>query len=111
MKKLFSVLKYCKYYKTSTVLNIIFNILYALFSVATLAFIIPFLDLLFNKESSSYQEIINQGPPSFSFKASYLQGLSTFHLSDLIYTYGKSDTLIIICIAVFIITFFKNISR
>jgi subfamily B ATP-binding cassette protein MsbA len=111
MKKLFSVLKYCRYYKTSTVLNIIFNILYAVFSVATLTLIVPFLDLLFNTETSGIKDIIAQGPPPFSFTGSYLQKLSTFHLSTQIDLHGKSETLIIICIAVFIITFFKNISR
>src|SRR5690606_26127932 len=111
MKKLFSVLKYCKDYKTSTILNIIFNILFAVFSAATLALIVPFLDLLFKTDDSGIEKNILNGAPSFEFSATFLQDLSTYYLSNLIQLYGKGETLVYICIAVFIITLFKNVSR
>ncbi|MBL7916822.1 MAG: hypothetical protein JNM96_00395, partial [Bacteroidia bacterium] len=47
MRKLFLALKYTKDYKAYTGLNILFNILFAVFSAITLALIAPFLDLLF----------------------------------------------------------------
>ncbi|MDI1355034.1 MAG: ABC transporter ATP-binding protein [bacterium] len=111
MKKLFSVLKYCRYYKTSTVLNIVFNILYALFSAATLALIVPFLDLLFKTNDNGIISILLSGPPHFEFSPAYLQKLSSYNLALLITLGGKANALIIICVAVFVITFFKNIFR
>ncbi len=111
MKKLFSVLKYCRDYKTSTGLSIFFNILFALFSVATMALIAPFLDLLFQKTEGKLLEIIQQGLPPFSFSGAYIQSFMAYELSLLIIKYGQSQTLVVICIAVLIITFFKNLCR
>jgi subfamily B ATP-binding cassette protein MsbA len=111
MKKLFSVLKYCRDYKRSATLSVFFNILYALFSVASLVFIVPFLDLLFQKTSGKLNEIVAAGLPKFSFSASYLQALSNFELSSLIVNYGQAQALVAICVAVLIVTFFKNLCR
>ena len=111
MKKLFSVLKYCKHYKSATTLSVLFNIFFAIFSAASIAFVIPFLDLLFKTDTSDIHKIVLTGPPEFSATASYLQKLSNYYLSYLIDQRGKADTLFMICVAVFIVTFFKNICR
>mgnify|MGYP000421587673 CR=1 FL=1 len=50
MTKIFGLLKYLKAYKGSVFLNIFFNILYTLFSFASLGFVMPFFDILFNPE-------------------------------------------------------------
>lgn len=111
MKKLFSVLKYCRDYASSASLSVFFNILYALFSVAALGLIAPFLTLLFQKTNGELQEIITQGLPAFTFTGAYLQKLSNYELSVLIVKYGQSQTLVVICILTLIITLFKNLSR
>lgn len=111
MKKLFSVLKYCKYYKTATSLSVIFNILFAIFSAVSLAFIIPFLDLLFSQDSADIHSIVVQGPPEFTFKAVYIQKLSNYYLSLIIDQNGKAEALFIICMSVFFVTLLKNFCR
>lgn len=113
MKKLFSVLKYTKDYRGYTFLNILFNILFALFSAATLALIAPFIELLFKNNDEELRRILLLGPPDFSpaSGSSNFQMLINYHLANLIIHQGKIQALIVICLAVFIITLFKNISR
>jgi len=111
MKKLFSVLRYTRHYKGYTFLNIIFNILFAIFSAATLALIGPFSELLFKTETGDLLVISLQGPPEVSLSAAYFQKMSNFILAGLIVTKGKAYALVLICVCVFILTFLKNLSR
>lgn len=111
MLKLFSVLKYTKNYKGSTLLNILFNILFALFSAATLALIAPFLDLLFKYDLFDIAVIISKGKPNFSFSSSYFKDISNFYLAGLVLAKGKAGALILICFVVFLMTLLKNVAR
>lgn len=111
MKNLFSVLRYTKNYKGYTFLNVFFNILFAIFSAATLALIGPFSELLFKTDLSALVEISTQGPPEFGFNSHFFQTFSSYYLAALIVAKGKAYTLILICVTVFILTFFKNLSR
>lgn len=109
MKKLFSVLKYTKNYKAYTLLNVVFNILFAVFSAAVLALIGPFSELLFKTDGDSLRILIEQGPPEFD--SHFFQNFSSYYLASLIIIKGKAYTLVLICVAVFILAFLKNISR
>lgn len=111
MKKLFSVLKYTKNYKGYTALNILFNILFALFSAATLALIAPFLDLLFKTTEGGLLVIMMKGVPEFSLSADYFKAAPNYYLAGLILLYKKSGALMVICFMVFALTFLKNICR
>lgn len=111
MRKLFSVLKYTKNYKGYTALNITFNIFFAILSASILALIAPFLDLLFKNNSDGLQKIIASGIPQFSITSSYFQHFSNYYLAILIVQKGKIQALILICVLVFILNFFKNICR
>jgi ATP-binding cassette, subfamily B, bacterial MsbA len=111
MKKLFSVLKYTKNYKGYTLLNVLFNILFALLSAATLALIAPFIDLLFKNDEQVLYTLVENGLPEFSMSSSYFQKFSNFYLAALILYKGKATALMLICIAVFVLTFLKNICR
>lgn len=111
MKKLFSVLKYTKNYRGYTALNILFNILFAVLSASILALIAPFLDLLFKNNIDGIQKIISSGAPKFSLSSSYFQNFSNYYLALLIDQKGKVQALVFICLAVFMLTFFKNITR
>jgi ATP-binding cassette, subfamily B, bacterial MsbA len=114
MKKLFSVLKYTSNYKGYTALNIIFNILFAVFSAATLALIAPFIDLLFKNDGPSLMLILVKGPPQFSLHDStsaFFQQLSAYWLAALIVNAGKVKALMLICMAVLLLTFMKNLCR
>lgn len=111
MKKLFSVLKYTKNYKGYTALNILFNILFALFSAGTLALIAPFLDLLFKTTEGGLLVIMMKGVPEFSLSADYFKAAPNYYLAGLILLYKKSGALMVICCMVFALTFLKNICR
>ena len=111
MKKLFSVLKYTKNYKGYTFLNILFNILFSIFSAGTLLLIGPFSELLFKTNADALMELVQHGAPEFGFEAKFFQNVSSYYLASLIILKGKTFTLVAICLTVFILTFFKNISR
>ena len=111
MKKLFSVLKYTKNYKGYTALNVLFNVLFAVFSASILALIAPFLDLLFKNDDGNILQILSNGAPKFSLTSTYLKDASNFYLAGLILTKGKLGALTLICFLIFILTLFKNIFR
>jgi len=111
MKKLFSVLKYTKNYKGYTALNVLFNILFAIFSAYILALIAPFLDLLFKNDDLTNIQIVFKGEPKFSFSSNYLRDASNYYLAGLILLKGKLGALVLICFMVFILTFLKNLFR
>ncbi len=113
MKKLFSVLKYAKNYKGYLTANVTFNILFALFNAVSLTLAMPFLKLLF--EDTNLIEsglILMQGKPQFALNADYIKDVSNYYITGLIVTQGgKMKALIIICVIIFIMTFFKNLFR
>ncbi len=111
MRKLFLALKYTKNYKGYTVLNILFNILFAIFSASTLALIAPFLDLLFKYQLTDILLIIAKGVPDFELSSSWFKTASNFYMAGLVLMNGKAGTLVIICLLVFLLTLFKNACR
>lgn len=113
MKKLFSVLKYAKNYKGYLVANVFFNILFAIFSAVSLTLAMPFLKLLF-EETNMVETglILINGKPEFALSSEYIKDISNYYLAGLIVTQGgKAKALIIICVIVFVMTFFKNLFR
>ncbi len=111
MKKLFSVLRYNKNYKKYTYLNILFNILFSIFSVFSITLAIPFLKLIFDSEPGYYQTLLNDGLPQFEYSTNYATKFGYYKMAYLIITYGKTNVLLWICVTVFIATFFKNLFR
>lgn len=113
MKKLFSVLKYARNYKGYLTANVTFNILFALFNAVSLTLAMPFLKLLF--EDSNLIEsglILMKGKPQFALNADYIKDVSNYYITGLIVTQGgKMKALIIICVIIFVMTFFKNLFR
>ena len=112
MKKLFSVLKYTKDYKKYTALNILFNIFFSIFSVFSISLVIPFLELIFKEEDfSKLHEVINKGIPELSFSLKSVTEWGYYQMCLMIIEQGKAQTLLIICLVVFIATLLKNASR
>lgn len=113
MKKLFSVLKYARNYKGYLTANVTFNILFALFNAVSLTLAMPFLKLLF--EDTNLIEsglILMKGKPQFALNANYIKDVSNYYITGLIVTQGgKMKALIIICVIIFVMTFFKNLFR
>lgn len=111
MKKLFSVLKYTKNYKKYTGLNIVFNILFSILSVFSISLVIPFLELIFKSDFSDYQKIVDAGMPEISFNVKGITEWTKYHMASTILENGKAHALMLICVVIFIATFFKNVSR
>jgi subfamily B ATP-binding cassette protein MsbA len=105
VKKLVRLLKYALPYKWYALLNIIFNIFGALFSLVSLASLIPVLNILF-KQSESVDTLM---PWSFDTKA-VLNNIS-YYISEQIKSEGEVKTLLLICIGIVILFFFKNFFR
>lgn len=111
MKKLFSVLKYTKDYKKYTYLNILFNVLFSVFSVFSITLAIPFLKLIFESDMSYYQNIVDKGLPAFGYNTTYASAWGYYKMATFIILYGKATVLMWICFVVFVTTFFKNVFR
>ena len=121
MLKLFSVFKYVKGYWRYAIQNIAFNILFSVFSVFSITLVIPFLDLLFEKDVNKYQEYItNYFSHAGHLSADTLKEWFYSTMSGLILKngtspeqliQGKTEALILICVSIVILTFLKNFCR
>ncbi|MBK7029851.1 MAG: ABC transporter ATP-binding protein [Bacteroidales bacterium] len=105
MKKLARLLRYAYPYKWYAVLNIVFNVFGALFSLVSLASLIPVLNILFKQSES----VVTLMPWAFDTKP-ILNNIS-FYISEQIRTDGEIHTLVLICIGIVILFFFKNLFR
>ena len=111
MKKLGGVLKYIKGYWQYAALNVLMNIVSVVFSLFSLAMIIPFVDLLVQKDEKFYQEVLAKGKPQLSFSMHGLLDSMNYYFTSLIHDQGKQRALLMICIFVVVIFFIKNLFR
>ncbi len=105
MKNIMRIFKYVIPYWGLALLNIIFNIFSVLFSLVSLAMVVPFLGLLFGTQKLV---IIK---PAFELSVNSVSGNFNYFISKIILDYGKVDALIFICILVVILFFLKNFFR
>ncbi len=105
MRSFTGILKYLNNYLGYLALNILFNVLAVLFSLASISMIIPFLSLLFGK-----QELVEE-PPELSFSVDTVIGYFNYYLSNIIEQEGRVSALIFICVVVVVVFFFKNLFR
>jgi subfamily B ATP-binding cassette protein MsbA len=102
------ILKYAKPYKRFAWLNVLFNILYAVFNVLSVLGFIPVLGILFGKEEKVYEKPIYEGITNlFDYGQEYIN----FHITSLIEEGGVNKALLFICILSFSLFFFKNLFR
>lgn len=111
MRKFFGVLRYVKGYWRYAILNILFNILSVLFSLFSIAMVFPFLQVLFNDNTSKLNDIASQEQPSLHFSTSSVIDYINYILADGAIKYGKFQVLTMICIFIVITIFFKNLTR
>ena len=102
MKSITYIFKYVFPYWGFALLNILFNILSVLFSLVSLAMVIPFLGILFGTQKLVVVR------PAFEFTVNAVIGNFNYCISKIIIDYGKIDALIFICILVIVLFFFKN---
>ncbi len=102
------ILKYEKKYRKFTILNILFNILYAIFNVLSVLAFIPVLNILFGTERKVimkpiYEDISNIG--------AYLENSFNYFIYQKIIDDGEIKVLLFICLLSLSLFFFKNLFR
>jgi subfamily B ATP-binding cassette protein MsbA len=102
------ILKYEKKYRKFTVLNIVFNIFYALFNVLSVLAFIPVLNILFGKEKKVIVKPIYEGITSLG---SYAENSFNYYIYQKILNDGEINVLLFICILSLSLFFFKNFFR
>jgi subfamily B ATP-binding cassette protein MsbA len=102
------ILKYEKEYRKFTVLNILFNVFYAIFNVLSVLAFIPVLGILFGKEQKITTQPTYEGIRSIG---SYLQESFYHFISQMIENDGEISTLLFICLLALTLFFLKNIFR
>ena len=105
MKKLYRVIKYIVPYWGSLAANLFFNIMAIVFSLFSLALLIPFLNLLFG-----INKLITEKPVLHFSTRSALDYLN-YYISQIIIHQGKLQALVFICVIILTAFFFKNFGR
>ncbi len=99
------LLRYLQPYRRNVILNIICNVLMALFTIVSIPAIIPFLQILFDMEPPVMDK------PEWSWGAGSLIEYSKYWFSNLMHTESKETALAYICIFIVILFLLKNIFR
>ena len=104
------VIKFIYPYKKYTVLNIISNIFYALFSTLSLVSFIPMLNILFQTNERVYKAPIYNG---FSEIKPYLENSLNFFVTQQIEQKENGEIIVlgIVCATIAIMFFFKNLAN
>lgn len=107
MDKNFSkIIPYALHYKKNVILNIGFNILYALFSTLLMISIMPTLDVLFKQTSRVTQKPVYEGIGNLK---QYIQELFNYYVTTISDQYGVQNTLLLVIGIVVLTAFLKNI--
>lgn len=110
-----SLLKYCRPYVFNVLMNIVFNLLSAVFSVFSFLMLIPFLNLIFHADT-----LVGKTPAEVVFNINNLKEyFSSIFNNKIIYFLqnsnsiedGKTQALFFICCFTVIVFFIKNIFR
>ena len=109
MNNLFKVLRYAKNYRGYALLNILFNILSVIFSLFSIAMIIPFLNLIFKQgeQETETAEPANDDP---SYTDQLKDQLYDF-FNGIVERNGQEGALLWLCVMIVVMIFLKNIFR
>ena len=102
------ILRYEKKYRKFTILNILFNILYAIFNVLSVLAFIPVLGILFNTDNTVIKVPLYTGIRSI---AAYAKESFYYFISQKIENEGAIEVLFFICLLTFSLFLFKNLFR
>ncbi|MCP9200098.1 ABC transporter ATP-binding protein/permease [Gramella sp. GC03-9] len=101
------ILQFAKPYKRFAILNIIFNVLYAIFSTLSFLAFIPMLQVLFQEKEPIFVK------PEWNGKLvdldDYAGNYANYFLNQRVEEYGEISALITICLAVIVLFFLKNL--
>jgi len=102
------IIQFAKPYKKYAWLNVVFNILYAIFNVLSVLAFIPVLNILFEQEKTVAIKPIYTG---FKSLGSYGKDNFYYFISQKIANEGTLQVLLFICLLAFGLFFFKNLFR
>lgn len=109
MRSFARFLRYCRPFWGHALLNMAFNLLSAIFSVFSLLMLIPFLRILFGRETAAAVA------PELAFSLTHLRDWGMqwldYGFALLIQSQGNTGALAFICMAVLVIFLFKNLFR
>ena len=103
MKNILRIFAHVKSYWGFATLNIIFNILSVLFSLFSLAMVVPILRLLFG-----IQELVII-KPEFHLNTAAVLNSFNYYVSKVVIEFGKQEALLFICFLVIVLFFLKNL--
>lgn len=109
MANFFRIFDYIRKYYFLVFLNILFNLLSTFFSAFSMAMIMPFLTLLFDKEIGPQTAV--PALPDFSITLGYIIDVFNHHFIRIIVEQGKLDALFTVCALVIVIFLLKNVFR
>ena len=102
------ILLFAKPYTKYAWLNVLFNILYAIFNVLSVLAFIPVLGILFGSEEKVAQKpVLNKTDGIYDFVQSNLN----YYVTNMMETGGVEKALLFICIVSFVLFFLKNLFR
>ncbi|WP_298778265.1 ABC transporter ATP-binding protein [uncultured Polaribacter sp.] len=102
------ILKYEKKYRKFTVLNIVFNIFYAIFNVLSVLAFIPVLGILFEREQKVSIKPVYEG---IGNAGDFIKNNFYYFISQKIDNDGNIKTLVFICLLALSLFFLKNFFR
>jgi subfamily B ATP-binding cassette protein MsbA len=102
------ILQFARPYSRYAWLNVIFNILYAIFNVLSVLAFIPVLGILFGKDEPVLEKPVYDGIRSLF---DYVQGSLNYRVTEMMETGGVESALLFICVLSFSLFFFKNLFR
>ncbi|MCL4124804.1 UNVERIFIED_CONTAM: hypothetical protein GTU68_046627 [Idotea baltica] len=102
------ILKYEKKYRKFTLLNILFNIFYAIFNVLSVLAFIPVLNILFGADKKIIAKPVYGGITQIG---SYIENSFNYFISQKIINEGEVNVLLFICFLSLSLFFLKNLFR
>jgi len=114
MKSFRIVLNYARGFGLYSFLNILFNILSAIFNLITLLLFIPFLKLLFqdsSKEVVPVKPILDTSQGWLDGYKDYIGSYGNYLMDDYLFSNGKGNGLLYFCLFILVLFFLKNLTR
>ena len=108
MKHFKDILNFEKKYRKFTLMNILFNVFYAIFNVLSVLAFIPVLSILFEKNEKVTKIPIYKG---ITHIGEYLKDHFYHFIGQKIVNEGEIKTLLFICLLTLSLFFFKNLFR
>lgn len=105
MRSFWRLLHYINNYKVFVALNIISNILTAIFTVVSIPLLIPFLQVLFDRAKPLTIK------PEWGWSVSEVQNYINYQLGQIIAANGKEAALAYVCVGILAAFFLKNLFR